>query len=90
MAGGFTRCLIRTKTVHNLGDIKMNIDIHNVTEIRITKAKTDKTARGTKYASRHLVITDKSGNDVEIALYGDTVKDLKLINVSNKWDYKYK
>jgi hypothetical protein len=88
MARGFTRCLIRTKTVHNLGDIKMNIDLHNVTEIRITKSKADKTARGTKYATRHLVITDKNGYEFELSLYGDSVKDLKILNVANKWDYK--
>ena len=66
----------------------MNIDIHNVTEIRITKAKAETTARGTKYASRHLVITDKNGVEFSLSLYGDTVKDLKLIQVVNKWSYK--
>jgi len=66
----------------------MNIDIHNVTELRITKAKAEKTARGTKYASIHLVVTDKNGQEFSLSLYGDTVKDLKLIEVENKWDSK--
>lgn len=85
MDRGFTRCLISTKKVHNLGALKMDINIHDVTEVRITKTAKHKRDGGEVFYTKKLIITDIDNRTFTIDVYSSTENGLKVVN-KERWD----
>tara|TARA_R110000868_G_C10342001_1_gene715333 strand:+ start:179 stop:370 length:192 start_codon:yes stop_codon:yes gene_type:complete len=61
----------------------MDINIHNVTEIRITKTRNHIAERG-NFAVRTIIITDVDGRAVTLDLVSDTANTLKVVN-KDRW-----